>query len=164
MSRKTISALPAALATATAIAVILTIVDASKIAYTCAVNGIDVCNDNGKVKVFQDADAAIRLIAGMTQGVADFTVSVTNPGLLQPTLKLGDPIAEKAKKLAKATAQVLNLTDYKTMADASVAQAVASGWNTGNALERSEHARLVLVQSTIADALAEAQQRKTANT
>lgn len=164
MSRKTLSALPAALAAATAVALVLTIADAKKINYTAQVNGIDICTDAGVTKVFMDADSAIKLVASMTQGVTDFKVSISNGALLQPAQKLGDPIAEKARKLAKATAQVATLTANKTAADARVAQAVSNGWNNGNALERAEHAYLVSIATTLADDLIEAQGRKTANT
>ena len=164
MSRKTVSALPAALASATTIALVLTVVDFKKITYTASVNTIDVCTDLGKPKVFADADSAIKLIAGIVQGVTNFTVSVTNPSGLEPGLKLGDPIAVKAQKLAKATAQVLTLTSNKTDADARVAAAKAANWDVGNALEVATYNELVAVQTTINEALVEAQARKTANT
>lgn len=120
------------------IAIELSIVDYKNLRFTAKITAggapYDVCDDNGKIKVFGNVDNVLAWLKGAYLDVTSVSVSFTSvTGLTKTFVAPTSPLAAATAEKNSFTALKAGLQDNKTAAAARVAQAEASGWNLGTA-------------------------------
>lgn len=120
------------------IAIELSIVDFKNLRFTAKITAggspYEVCDDNGKVKVFGNVDNVLAWLKGAYVDVTNVSISFTSvTGLTKTFVPPTSPLAAATAEKNSFTALKAGLQDNKTAAAARVAQAEASGWNLGTA-------------------------------
>lgn len=121
-----------------AIAITLSVVDFKRLTFTANVtaggSSFDVCDDNGKVRVFGSVDNVLSWIRGAYQDVTGIAIGFASvAGLSNTFVPPASALAEANKVKASFTKLKAGLTDNKLAVATKISQAVASGWNAPNA-------------------------------
>ena len=133
-----------------AVALALSVVDFKRLTFTANVtaggSSFDVCDDNGKIRVFSSVDNVLSWLKGAYQDITNISISFTSvEGLSNSFVPPSNALAEANKVKAAFVKLKSGLTDNKLNVTTQVAQAVASGWDlpTAHPALQANHAELV---------------------
>ena len=132
------------------VALALSVVDFKRLTFTAKVtaggSSFDVCDDNGKIRVFSSVDNVLSWLKGAYQDITNISISFTSvEGLSNSFVPPSNALAEANKVKAAFVKLKSGLTDNKLNVTTQVAQAVASGWDlpTAHPALQANHAELV---------------------
>lgn len=144
-----------------AVVLALTVVDFKRLTFTANVtaggSSFDVCDDNGKIRVFGSVDNVISWLKGAYQDMTSLTINFTSvAGLTNTFVPPANALAEANKVKAAFVKLKSGLTDNKALVATQLAQAVASGWDLGTAHPALQANHVELVERQAAQTAIEA--------
>ena len=116
------------------VALALSVVDFKRLTFTAKVtaggSSFDVCDDNGKIRVFSNVDNVLSWLKGAYLDITNISIGFTSvTGLSNSFVPPANALVEANKVKAAFVKLKSGLTDNKLNVTTQIAQAVASGWH-----------------------------------